>query len=77
MNTVKIREEINKYLEKADDRFLKLVYGMMTADQEQEADFDVPENHRNIIRERLEDYKKNPDDVLTWEEVKRRTEAKL
>jgi hypothetical protein len=25
----------------------------------------------------LEDYKKNPDDVLTWEKVKRKTETKL
>jgi hypothetical protein len=75
MNTVKLREEINKYLEKADDRFLKLVYGMMTADQEE--NFTVPEDHKNIIRERLEDYKKNPDDVLTWEKVKRKTETKL
>jgi hypothetical protein len=75
MNTVKLREEINKYLEKADDRFLKLVYGMMAADQEE--NFTVPEDHKNIIRKRLEDYKKNPDDVLTWEKVKRKTETKL
>ena len=33
MNTVKIRTEINHYLEKADNRFLQLVYGMIKADQ--------------------------------------------
>ena len=33
MNTVKIREEISEYLQNADDRFLKLIHGMIKADQ--------------------------------------------
>ena len=33
MNTVKIRTEISHYLEKADNRFLQLVHGMIKADQ--------------------------------------------
>lgn len=33
MNTLKIKSEINHYLDKADDRFLQLVYGMILADQ--------------------------------------------
>jgi hypothetical protein len=75
MDTVKIREEISKYLEQADDRFLKLVYGLISADREE--NLEIPEIHKSIIRERLEDYKKNPGNTLTWEEVKSKTESKL
>ncbi len=33
MDTVKIREEINAYLQKADNRLLNLIYSMIKADQ--------------------------------------------
>nr|MBI1232578.1 hypothetical protein [Cytophagales bacterium] len=32
MDTVKIREEINQYLEHADDRVLNLIHGLIKAD---------------------------------------------
>lgn len=33
MDTIKIREEINQYLQTADDRVLLLIHGMINADQ--------------------------------------------
>ena len=33
MNTIKLRDEISEYLQRADDRFLKLIHGMVKADQ--------------------------------------------
>ncbi|NJN25807.1 MAG: hypothetical protein HC819_07490 [Cyclobacteriaceae bacterium] len=33
MNTVKIKEEISEYLQHADDRVLKLIHGLIKADQ--------------------------------------------
>ncbi|MEX2514291.1 MAG: hypothetical protein WD398_15410 [Cyclobacteriaceae bacterium] len=33
MDTAKIREEISKYLQYADDRVLKLIHGLIKADQ--------------------------------------------
>jgi len=33
MNTLKIKDEISHYLDRADDRFLQLVHGMIIADQ--------------------------------------------
>ncbi|WP_158861399.1 hypothetical protein [Lunatibacter salilacus] len=33
MEPVNIREEINQYLEHADDRLLKLIHGLIKADQ--------------------------------------------
>ncbi len=33
MDTIKIREEINQYLQHADERMLKLIHGLIKADQ--------------------------------------------
>lgn len=33
MNTVKIKAEISEYLQHADDRILKLIHGLIKADQ--------------------------------------------
>jgi hypothetical protein len=38
--------------------------------QEENQMFEVPEWHKEIVRKRLEDYKKNPDNVMDWDEVK-------
>lgn len=35
-----------------------------------EKNSDIPEWQKNIIRERVADYKKNPDTSLDWNEVK-------
>ncbi|OQX75925.1 MAG: hypothetical protein B6D61_09560 [Bacteroidetes bacterium 4484_249] len=31
--------------------------------------FEVPEWHKDIIRQRLKDYKENPNNVLDWDNV--------
>ena len=75
MNTKAIREELQDYITKADDRFIKLIYGMMSADREE--NIEVPESQKKIILGRLKDYKNNPDDVLSWEEVQQKIKSKL
>ena len=39
-------------------------------EQEESMMFDVPEWHKEIVRQRLNDYRENPQKVLDWEEVK-------
>ena len=39
-------------------------------EKEENEMFDVPEWHKDIVRKRLEDYKKNPDNILDWDDVK-------
>ena len=73
MNTVTLRKELQEYIDKADDRFIKLIYGMMSADREET--LEVPESHKKVIRERLAAYQKNPENVLSWEEVQRNIES--
>lgn len=38
--------------------------------QEENQMLEVPEWHKVIVRKRLDDYKKNPDNVMDWDEVK-------
>ena len=74
MNTIALRKELQEYIEEADDRFIKLIYGMMSADREER--LEIPESHKKVIRERLANYQKNSEDVLSWEEVQRNIESK-
>jgi hypothetical protein len=71
MTTLDIRKELHEYIEDADDRLLKLIYGMVLADQES---YEIPEWHKEIIQERLEDYERNPHNVVSWEELKSKIE---
>lgn len=71
MTTTDIKKELHEYIEDADDRLLKLIYGMVLADQES---YEVPEWHKEIIQERMEDYERNPNNVISWEELKSKIE---
>ena len=68
MQTVTLREELHQYIDQADDRLLKLIYGMMKADQVDE--LLVPDFHQGIILERLKKHQANPKEVLTWQQVR-------
>lgn len=37
--------------------------------EEENEMFEVPEWHKDIVRQRLEDYKQNPGNVLDWDDV--------
>ena len=39
-------------------------------EQEESRLLDVPEWHKAIVRERLKEYKENPDNLMDWEDVK-------
>ena len=47
----------------------------MSADRDE--NIEVPESQKKIILSRLKNYKNNPDDVLSWEEVQKKIKSKL
>lgn len=47
---------------------LKKKYGEIEKDES--SLFDIPEWQKAIIRQRLMDYKENPDNILDWDDVK-------
>lgn len=69
MDVAQIKEELHSYIDDADDRLIKLIYGLVLADKVSD---DIPDWHKKIVEERLEAYERNPDDVVTWEELKSR-----
>ncbi len=44
---------------------------------EQEADFRISDEHKQVIEDRLEAYKTNKDKMSDWESVRRKIEQKL
>ncbi|WKN40734.1 hypothetical protein [Tunicatimonas pelagia] len=66
MEKTTLREELHQYIDQADERILKLIYGMMQADQP----IEVPKFHQDIIQERLTKHQANPKDVLSWQQVR-------
>ena len=67
METALLRAEIHEYVELADERFLKLVYGMIKADHD---NYELSEQELKVIEERLIDYKTNPGSGKSWEDVR-------
>jgi putative addiction module component (TIGR02574 family) len=71
MNAIDIKKELHEYIEDADDRLLKLIYGMVLADKQS---YDIPDWHKDVLNERLEQYEQNPESAISWEELKAKIE---
>lgn len=67
MTTIQQRQELHDYIEKADDRLIKLIYGMITADANDE--FELTDQQKKTLEDRLKSYRSNASNV-TWNEVK-------
>lgn len=71
MGTIQLRQRLHEYIEIADDRIIRLMYGLILADMEEDTS-ELPEEHKKILDERMKEYRLNPQDVFTWEEIKAR-----
>jgi hypothetical protein len=76
MTTVDLREEIHHYIDRADDRILQVIYGMVQADLTEE-DYELSKAHKQILDERLEAHKSNVTSGSGWKEVKARISEQL
>ena len=45
-------------------------------DQEEKHSFEVPAWHKEVVRKRLDEYRKDPENVLDWEHVRKEIEEK-
>ena len=75
MGAAQIREELHQYINRADERVLNLMYGLMKADIEED-DFTPSEAHKQLLDERLASHKASPKEGSSWEEVKTRIRQK-
>jgi len=62
-----IREELQEYIKNADERFLKLVYGMMQADR---SDGLLNESECEELDRRVDRHKQGKSRSYSWQEVK-------
>jgi putative addiction module component (TIGR02574 family) len=74
MATTQIREELHQFINIADERVLKLIYGMMKADHED--DISLTDTHKQLLDERLAYHKVSPHEGASWQEVKHRIQGK-
>ena len=71
MTAPDLRKELHEYIEDADDRLLNLMYGIVIADKQS---YEIPDWHKSVIQERLEEYEQNPDNIISWEVLKSKIE---
>ena len=70
MDAVEIRRELHEFIEEADDRILRILYGITVADKTN----DIPDWHKTLLEERLAEYERNPSNVISWDELKAKIE---
>jgi len=75
MSTAQIREKLHQLINKADERFIKMVYAL--AKEYQEDDFELSNEHQKILDERLALHKNNPDSASDWNDAKGRIATRL
>jgi putative addiction module component (TIGR02574 family) len=75
MEAAQMREELHQFINRADERILNLIYGMMKADIE-EGDVTLTDAHKELLDERLAAHKASPQEGSSWEDVKKRIKPK-
>jgi len=75
MGTVELRKKWVRSIVNVDDRFLRMVDALYNSYTE-DIDYDISEEHKKILDQRLEDHKTNPTLGRDWDEVKTELSAK-
>lgn len=70
-------EQLTEKLKTLPENFLERVWGYIDGLSEEEIDFEIPEWQKNEVRERIEEYKKNPSSAHDLEDVMREIEEEL
>ena len=76
MSIAQLRSELHDLIEKADDRLLNLIYAMLQADMTDD-DYQLSNDHKKILDERLKDHQKDPTSGSDWKSTKSRILDKL
>ncbi len=71
MNAPELRKNLHNQIEHLDEKTLEAVYSMFQDYFVGDKDFELTKAHKSLIDERLEDYERNPQNVISWEESNR------
>jgi hypothetical protein len=73
MGAAQIREELHEFINRADDRVLSLIYGMMKADLEQDT---LTTQQREDLDKRVARHKKGESKSYSWPESRNKIEKR-
>ena len=62
-------EQLTEKLKTLPDNFLERIWGYIDGLSEEETDLEIPEWQKNEVRERIEEYKRNPDSLIDMDDV--------
>lgn len=71
MNAPELRKDLHNQIDHLDEKSLEAVYAMFQDYFVRGKDFTLTQAHKDLIDERLDDYDKNPQNVISWEESSR------
>lgn len=75
METSLMKSEIHEYIDKADEEFLSLIYGLIKS-KGRERSYSIQQEELTLMEERLLDYERDPTGGSSWDEVKSRLLSK-
>lgn len=65
MDTLELKNRIKDYIDKADERMLRIIHETIENDQRE-----IPQSHKEVLQERLKYHEEHPEEGLTWREVR-------
>ena len=69
--------ELKDILKLSVEKRLHLVQTIWDSIAQDTENVEISEEHKTILNERLEAYQNNPEENITWDEVKKKVEEKL
>lgn len=69
MSTIEIKKSLHKYIDIADEEFLKAIYALIKYEKSRET-FELSPEQKKILDERRHNHKNGKSKSYTWEEVK-------
>lgn len=76
MSTENIKDELHQMIENADEQSLRIVLGVLKS-EETEADYELSNEHKELLDKRLDEHEKSPTSGSSWQEVRKRIEKRL
>jgi len=62
-------EQLTEKLKTLPENILERVWGYIDGLSEEDVDLEIPEWQKNEVRERIEEYKRNPDSLIDMDNV--------
>lgn len=66
--TINLKKRIHEFIEEADERILRIFNGIIEAKKKEE--FELSDEQKEILDQRLLNHKQNPGSGKSWSEVK-------